>query len=37
MFLSLAGTVLDTPDELDVLAKLPRPSQRQLIERAKAS
>ena len=30
------GTTLDTPDELDALAKLPAPVQRDLIERARA-
>jgi N6-adenosine-specific RNA methylase IME4 len=29
------GTTLDTPDELDALAKLPEPEQRKLIKRAK--
>ena len=33
--LSVAGTALDTADELDALAKLPKASQRELIGRAK--
>jgi hypothetical protein len=33
---SLAGTSLDTPDELDALAKLPKPEQKALIARAKS-
>ena len=33
--LSVAGTALDTPDELDALVKLPKAKQRELIGRAK--
>jgi len=32
----VVGTTLDRPDELDALAKLPEPAQRELIARAKA-